>query len=81
MKRLDKPTNIWADNLLNFQKETENSIKVLQQGKLSECLRGKTELFCLPVSLMAKVNLLGYQIFHVHLKPHKTVKTVKGETT
>ena len=81
MKRLNKPTNYRADNLLNFQKKTEISIKLLLESKLSKCLEGKQQFLWLSVPNFKKTVFSINQLFQVHLKPYKTIKTVKGEET
>jgi hypothetical protein len=79
MKRLDKPTKHGDDNLLNFQKKSDIPVKTLLQSKLSGCLESKTNFLCLPVSISQKSVFLVNQIFHIHLKPSVTRKTVEGE--
>ena len=80
MKRLDKPTKHVGDNLLNIQKKPEIPLKTFFQGKLSECLNGKTSFLWLPVSEAEKTIFSEKQIFHIHLKP-KNKKAVKGENS
>jgi len=79
MKRLDKPTKRDGDNLLNFQKKPELSLKKLPQGRLSKYLKSQTLFFWLPVFTAEKKIFLKNQIFHVHLKPKRNKITVKGE--
>jgi hypothetical protein len=81
MKRLDKPTKHGCDNLLNFQKKPDISLKMFGQSKLSECLKSKTTFLWLPVSGTEKTLFSGNQIFHVHLKPNQNQKAVQGEET
>jgi len=78
MKRLDKPTKHGDDNLLNFQKNPDISIKALSWSRISGCLESKTNFLCLPVSTSNKSVFLENQIFQIHLKPSLT-KTVEGE--
>ncbi len=79
MKSLDKPTKHGDDNLLNFQKNTDISLKALSWGRISGCLESKTNFLCLPVSTRKKNVFLENQIFRIHLKPSVTRKTVEGE--
>jgi len=79
MKRLDKPTKHGDNNLLNFQKNPDISIKALSRSRISGCLESKTNFLCLPVSTSKKSVFLENQIFHIQLKPSVTKKTVEGE--
>jgi len=79
MKRLDKPTNHRRDNLLNIQKTGEISFKKQHAGTLSASLDSKNHFCCLPVFEAGKTLFQTNQIFHNHLKPSLTEKTVEGE--
>jgi hypothetical protein len=69
MKRLDKPTKCEADNLLNFQKKTQLSLKPLLEGKFSKNSLSKTVFSCLTVSTPL-LSIFGKNyIFHIHSKP------------
>jgi hypothetical protein len=81
MKRLNKPTNYRPDNLLNFQKKTEIPIKILPESKLSKCLEGKHRFLWLSVPNLRKTVFSINPMIHFHLKPDKTIRTVKGEET
>jgi hypothetical protein len=79
MKRLDKPTNHRRDNLLNIQNTSEISFKQQHASTLSANLESKNHFSCLPVFETRKTLFQTNQIFHIHLKPSLTEKTVEGE--
>jgi hypothetical protein len=76
MKRLNKSTKYLGDNLLNFQKKTEIPIKLLLKSKLSKCLKSRQAFLCLSVPEIEKDVFFKNYLFHVHLRPSKTIKTV-----
>ncbi len=69
------------DNLLNFQKKLDMSLKMLSRSKLSECLKSKITFLWLPVSRTKKSGFWANQIFHIHLKPKQNKIKVEGEIT
>jgi hypothetical protein len=65
--------------LLNIQKTANIPVKNLCGGELSANLKAKTVFSCLPVFKARKSGFSENQIFHIHLKPSVTKKTVEGE--
>jgi hypothetical protein len=57
MKSLDGLSTDWVDNLLNINKNSVISAKVLLKGKLSKYLNRKIEFLCLHVFQIKITNL------------------------
>jgi hypothetical protein len=63
MKRLDKPTMNWCDNLLIIEKKTDLKYNILLESRLSESLTIKTLFSCLPDSQLVFIEKY---IPHIH---------------